>query len=76
MSEFKMLTDEQISTIYNEAKSRTKQSLEYGKNRIIKERAAEEKRFAEAKVKYEEDLKVFKEKYEKQYQDFLKREEE
>ena len=76
MSEFKMLTDEEISAIYNEAKARTKQSLEYGKNRIIKERADEEKRFAEAKAKYEEDLKIFKEYYEKQYQRFLKQEEE
>ena len=70
-----MLTDEEIAAIYNEAKSRTKQSLEYGKNRIIKERAEEEKRFAEAKAKYEEDLKIYKEKYEKQYQEYLRQEE-
>lgn len=76
MVEFKMLTDEEITAIYNEAKLRTKQSLEYGKNRIIKERADEEKRFAEAKVKYEKDMEIYHKNYEEQYQQYLRREAE
>ena len=65
-----MLTDEEITAIYNEAKSRTKQSLEYGKNRIIKERADEEKRYAEAKEKYQKDMEIYHKNYEEQYQRF------
>lgn len=76
MSKFKMLTDEEITAIYNEAKSRTKQSLEYGKNRIIKERADEEKRYAEAKEKYQKDMEIYHKNYEEQYQRFLKQEEQ
>lgn len=71
MPEFRILTDEELKNIYEEAQKRTSDSFNYGQQ----ERINEEKSYAEAMKKYESDMEIFKKKYEEQHQQFLKSEE-
>lgn len=72
MPDFRILNDEEIKEIYEEAQKRTENSFEYGQNRIKEEQLNEEKRYAEAMKKYESDMTIFKQKYEEQYQKFIR----
>ena len=75
MSEFRILTDDELKSIYEEAQKRTDTSFKFGSNRIREEQLKEEKRYTEAMKKYESDMAIFKKKYEEQHQQFLKSEE-
>ena len=75
MPEFRILTDEELKNIYEEAQRRTNASLDFGQNRIREEQLKEEKRYADALKKYEDDMKIYKKRYEEEYQQFLVREE-
>lgn len=76
MPEFRILTDEEIKNIYEEAQKRTDASFKFGSNRIREEQLKEEKRYAEAMKKYESDMAIYKQKYEEQYQKFIKSQEQ
>lgn len=75
MPEFRILTDEELKNIYEEAQRRTNASLDFGQNRIREEQLKEEKRYADALKKYEDDMEIYKKRYEEEYQQFLVREE-